>query len=413
MAAKKANLAVELAEKMLRALEARRDTDPLTLQTLAAQVDAQAHADLVLAAAGRKPFAEQAVVARKKDLAAPVALRDDLGRLADSPRLLQFALEATCTPAKRTHPAKRLAAKLVPELRGPFTEAVARRVRENSLPPFAGHRAEKGVVVLFLQSLPPLPPPRKPEVALAEALLHSLEERRRQGADHYPTTLRTLLGDVDAKLAKKALGQSAFKGGVVRALKTHPDTPLALASDAEALVGSPLLLEFLLRAARTEATNAFTAADLKKKLVPALRQPFADAVERGEGALPAEVGCVSLKGKKLLFFVGDMRRGASLSPLSPLPEGERGAVVFEPAFDAAFARLDRDRGGHNFVSLVDLRRAVPLPRTDFDAGLNRLRAAGRYTLSAAEGRHGLGDEERAAGLAEDGVLLLYVSRRSP
>jgi hypothetical protein len=60
---------------------------------------------------------------------------------------------------------------------------------------------------------------------------------------------------------------------------------------------------------------------------------------------------------------------------------------------------------------VDLRQALPVDRAVFDAELRRLRIAGRYTLSAAEGRHGTNAEERAAGITEEGALLLYVSRK--
>jgi hypothetical protein len=45
--------------------------------------------------------------------------------------------------------------------------------------------------------------------------------------------------------------------------------------------------------------------------------------------------------------------------------------------------------------------------------LQRLRRAGRYSLSAAEGRHGISAEERDAAIPEDGSLLLFVSRRGP
>jgi hypothetical protein len=79
-------------------------------------------------------------------------------------------------------------------------------------------------------------------------------------------------------------------------------------------------------------------------------------------------------------------------------------------FTAAFDRLDREAGAHNFVSLVELRRALPWDRPTFDAELRKLRLAGRYTLSAAEGRHGISAQEKAAGMVEDGALLLYVSR---
>jgi hypothetical protein len=78
-----------------------------------------------------------------------------------------------------------------------------------------------------------------------------------------------------------------------------------------------------------------------------------------------------------------------------------------------FERLNREKGSHNFVSLVDLRRALPMDCAAFDAALQELRRAGRYTLSGAEGRHGLTPDERAAGISEQGTLLLYVSRRTP
>jgi hypothetical protein len=96
---------------------------------------------------------------------------------------------------------------------------------------------------------------------------------------------------------------------------------------------------------------------------------------------------------------------------APRPEGPRPAGDFARAFDEAFERLDRAAGAHNYVSLVDLRRAVPVDRQTFDTALGDLRRAGRYTLSAAEGRHGVRPEEREAGIVEDGAVLLYVSRR--
>jgi hypothetical protein len=79
--------------------------------------------------------------------------------------------------------------------------------------------------------------------------------------------------------------------------------------------------------------------------------------------------------------------------------------------EEAFERLDRQKGSHNLVSLVELRREVPVGRPAFDGELQRLRRAGRFSLSGAEGRHGISQEERDAGIPEDGALLLFVSRR--
>jgi hypothetical protein len=89
------------------------------------------------------------------------------------------------------------------------------------------------------------------------------------------------------------------------------------------------------------------------------------------------------------------------------------AVDFRAAFEEAFGRLDREGGGHNFVSLIALRQALPVARADFDRELRQLRQAGRYTLGAAEGRDGISPEERAAGITEEGSLLLFVSRNTP
>jgi hypothetical protein len=105
----------------------------------------------------------------------------------------------------------------------------------------------------------------------------------------------------------------------------------------------------------------------------------------------------------------DRQRLAAL--LSGQPEGTSPRPDFARDFAAAFDRLDAATGGHNHVSLVDLRRALPVERAAFDAGLAALRRAGRYTVAAAEGRHAIKPEERTAGIVEDGTLLLFVARR--
>src|SRR5262249_56178343 len=96
---------------------------------------ARAARELVLKAAGKPPFRDQAVVAVKQDLAVPVALRDDLPQLAASPLLLEFLLEALCTPEQPAWGLDKLQKQLDADLRQPFADAVARRLHHNTLPP--------------------------------------------------------------------------------------------------------------------------------------------------------------------------------------------------------------------------------------------------------------------------------------
>ena len=154
--------------------------------------------------------------------------------------------------------------------------------------------------------------------------------------------------------------------------------------------------------------------DLSKKLPRNLQVDFREAVNCLVNAhlLSDELGVMFVKKKPLLFLRADLdvlprpKTGAEPKPQSPPP-----AVDFAARFEEAFARLDGRHGGHNHVNLVELRQAVPVDRAIFDAGLQQLRRAGRYSLSAAEGRHGLEAAGRDAAIHEDGSLLLFVSRR--
>jgi hypothetical protein len=282
--------------------------------------------------------------------------------------------------------------------------------------------------------------PRKPTrkeaevIELADKLLRVLRAQRGLGADAYPLPVQRLVELTDPQAAaaqvKKALGKQSFQRETLLVRVKKPDSPIALASDLEALAGCPLTLEFLLRQARTEATHAFTAAALKVNATGKLQKPFVQAVTRhiAQGSLPPTVGWVSIEGRKRLFLLRDLHVSgpcaAASTPSSPPAPPTNGhpetpppspppPADFAAAFDSAFDRLDRQGGGHNFVSLVSLRQALAVGREQFDQELRALRRAGRYTLSAAEGRHGISPEERDAGIPEEGSLLLFVSRNRP
>jgi hypothetical protein len=83
----------------------------------------------------------------------------------------------------------------------------------------------------------------------------------------------------------------------------------------------------------------------------------------------------------------------------------------------AFRRLHAAKertgvGNPNFLSLVHLRKEAGLSREVFDKAIDQLRRQGTLMLSAAEGRHGISDEEREAGIKEEGSLLLFVQAPS-
>jgi len=206
-------------------------------------------------------------------------------------------------------------------------------------------------------------------------------------------------------LLKKAISKPVFSEQTILALPKQADTPLALTQDRQLLVDSPLLLEKVLGLVRSEWNQVATVLELKRKVAAPLRALLQESIMRrfASRSWPSNIGCLAQKKKPLLFLLGDVMA---------LPARAGSAVDFARAFDEAFHQFDRSRGGHNFVSLVEMRRAVPVDRGTFDSQLQSLRVSGRYTLSGAEGRHGLSSQEREAGIYEDGSLLLFVSRKS-
>jgi hypothetical protein len=259
---------------------------------------------------------------------------------------------------------------------------------------------------------------------LAEKLVQALRQRKQQGSGFYPVPLKELAELADPRADARTVLQAVhpqrrdFSRFAVAARKDLR-APAALVEDLALLAASPLLLDFLLELVRSPSNQAWSVAKLKAKVTGKLQKPFQEAVNRRieENSLAPTVGWLWINRSRSLFLMKDVHRGAGGE--LPRVEGQAPAIPapaapeFGPAFAAAFDRLDRQAGGHNFVSLVDLRRELPADRGKFDAELRRLRLAGRYTLSAAEGRHGLSPAEQDAGIPEDGALLLYVSRKLP
>jgi hypothetical protein len=329
--------------------------------------------------------------------------------------------------------------KVPPAIRPAFAAAVQKRCADNDWPAGVTVLAAGKKKLLHLQRYP-LPP--SPQEALASRIVEALQARRQRGDGEYPASLDEVIDEAHAllpptagnrqskgrtgkgaPLLKKTLSLPSFQAKVLVGLKNVANSPAALADDKAVLADSPTLLELLLVRTRTASNEVATVAELKKKVAAGLQREFEEALRRriAGRTLPAGIGCLLQKNKPLLFLIGNVTslHGARGMPAAragepPAPRGVSTAshvVEFAGAFDAAFARLDREKAAHNLVSLVDLRVAVAVDRAAFDAGLRALRLAGRYTLSAAEGRHGIRPEEREAGIIEDGTLLLFVSRK--
>ncbi len=289
--------------------------------------------------------------------------------------------------------------------------------------------------------------PKKTDQAavLAGKLVAALTALRSQGGEAYPVSLARLgaLADPQATAIqlRRAAGKHVFISKAVAARRGCLDAPVALVEDLPMLAAAPATLEMALREKRTHALHAHTVAELTQRLTSKLQAPFKQMVlqQVEQGTLPPTVGWIGLRGAKL-FLIEDLQPAALRAKLTPVeaaaaaPPAEAvagGAEAaeglprpdaspsgddrsFETRFEAAFDELDRRGGTHNFVSLVDLRRALGgVSRGLFVAGLRSLRRAGRFTLSAAESRSGITPEQRAAGIEEAGALLLYVSRKSP
>jgi hypothetical protein len=259
---------------------------------------------------------------------------------------------------------------------------------------------------------------------LAEKMVQRLRALRALVSDSYPVTLKRLAELTDPAAATKVILDAVNpqrKAFSQYALVARKDllAPVALREDEPLLAASPLLLEFLLEATRTPGSHAASVAKLKGKVTSKLKDGFQKAVQRqiDEGTLPPTVAWVMMNRAKTLLLLKDLHAGGRTTlPAGPATIEPKVAAVgpldFANAFTVAFEQLDRRVGGHNFVSLVELRRMLSMDREQFDRELRKLRLAGKYSLSAAEGRHGISPEEHDAGILEDGTLLLYVSRKS-
>jgi hypothetical protein len=296
---------------------------------------------------------------------------------------------------------------------------------------------------------------------LAARLLAILKEQRDQKAGRYPARLGnvvSLAGSSNSRDLLSAVKTKTFTSSVVLPktpsskflIKNALDLPVALWEDVDRLAADPLLLSEVIRLKRTDTTHAFSVAELKKWLSGAkddlLRKQFDRAVKQqiASGALPKNIGWIQIKSPRL-FSLDDLKPAGFLRR-SPWAQSERPvaslttpkasgpaqriegiaetgtvqqaakggaapAETFADRFDREFSRLDRQNGSYNFVSLFELRRALPeFSREQFDHGLKQLRQARRFRINVGEGRSGVSAEQQEAAIIEDGTVHSSVSR---
>lgn len=401
-----------LVEHLLRELTACRtqggDCYPTSLNALAARLLPPPTADELLTAAKHKAFAARAVVVAKGRADAPVALLEDEELLATAPATFEFALRVKGESDQPPWTAAQLAGAIPKPLRAAFAQHLA----PAPLPPFAVRVGQGKATKFHHRDQSPPPPPPPPEQQDAERLLELV---RRTGAG----TLAELERAAGLKAAafKKAVKHAAFAGAValVPLKEKTGDTFLLPRANEFAQFVYVTLLPRLLGACPRAKAHAFSTAELVAHLKDKEQQKqVAALLNRTElsDELPDGVGCVlASAGKgpaKNVFFALEHLRRAKGAPVARAPTAPGD---FARAFDEAFARLDRERGSNNFVSLVDLRAALPaFPRAAFDAALHELRVARRYVLNSAEHSEGLGPEQREAAIREEGEFLLHVSR---
>jgi hypothetical protein len=406
-----------LCDRLLGALRAHQaGGEPLTLQRLRQEAAADVPAELFDLALKDRSLKGRLLLSLPGDAEAPVGLAGDEERLARSPLLLERAVAGLSTAEHPFAPVAKVVGRVASPLREAFRAALEKQVEEGTLPPAVASGTVKGKPHLRLSKYPP---PRPLAEVLAERWLGDLRAQRDRGT--YPVVLTELLQGADPRVTRTV---PAFAEATVTAGVSGAVTLVALAEDRDRLLSDGRLLEAAVQAVTSPDNQAVPLPGVKKKVTKELQGAFVERLERlvVEGKLPSGIGSLRISSKPYLFLAAHVGAPQPPAPPKPPPEPEpepAPAVVapeplvdFGRMFDSAFERLDREKGAHNLVSLVQLRQEVPVDRGTFDRELQQLRRAGRYSLSGAEGRHGLSAEEREAGIPEEGSLLLFVSRRA-
>jgi hypothetical protein len=407
---RKPNPVVVLAERLVEAIK-NRDRSPSAYPMRLSQLRQLAGSELFPRAIKQKSFTSRVLLAQKKNPDSLLVLTEDANQLATGEVLLLDLLEQTCSPAAPAIGLDKLVKKVESPLRQTLLDSINQRIASRTWPAEAGVIVVKNKPQLYLTRQPP---PRAADVELAEKMLAALQTHRGE-AFGFPMTLRGLIAEaapnVDATLLKKTLASKMLKPRLLAAAKGE-DAPVALIEDEDRLIASAGLLAYAINASRSDAHQAIPLPDLKKKVSKPFQLRFAQSLGNrvARQQIPEGIGLLRIKKQPCFFFWSDVI-SASPTDVEDAKLSAPAAVEFAVAFEQAFDALDRQRGSINLVSLVELRRALPFDRDTFERELYELRKANRFSLSGAEGRHGISEEEREAAIREGDNLLLYVIRR--
>ena len=198
---------------------------------------------------------------------------------------------------------------------------------------------------------------------------------------------------------------------------------ICLAEDVAEVASSAVLVHHVLALAKqkTPNTHMYPASQLAKDLYSAFAKPLTDAC-RGftNRHQPLDgVGAVKLRKTYYFFELADLIRTEaptalppSLSAPDPMPRPAGSASIPDDIL-AAFDRLDEQSGGQNYVSLLDLRNALPsVERAAFDDAVNQLRCDRIVSLDPVDGRHERPDfAVTEAAIVDEGQWLVNMRRR--
>ena len=137
----------------------------------------------------------------------------------------------------------------------------------------------------------------------------------------------------------------------------------------------------------------------------------------------------SIKVRLFDYAAGDSQprpaKDATVNAFCPTGEGggidptcSPGGAASVDRLTQVVARIDKEKQRYGLVHLADVRAAFPkLSKAEFDRAIQDARKAGKLSLSAAEGRHGISEKDREAAIHEKDFTggsraLVYVSVRN-